>query len=667
MRAVPHLTVDTVGAQLSSAETAAPGPFTTQLGASAASSASGSSLPTLSPLTLHTPTTPDTVPQTQLRVLPPLPSFPRPDPVLDLTASSPAEDDVPASQGSSCSSADGQSRGETTERRGSSDWVFVHRLYDMLTDERNEPWIAFSESGDTFTVFDPDAFAQNVLPRYFRHRNFQSFVRQLNLYNFSKVVTARSVPRAKPTKGEQETWEFQNPDFHRDRPEDVDLIRRRGAIGSSPTRSRRNSKAQSGRTFASDLAPQPNYQLNMPPRPALASRSSSQIYVDGEPMASSGPFALPFVPPVGFEPPAPSRPSSSTFRPPPRQQPSYPPSTLPRRRSRTAPSPTSHPTSRPYKSTSRRPLNATTPDELDALLDERKSLHSTVKKYRFDLGVLSYQVREGQARMRSLLQLTWQLKQLVKQLGGEAELANFPFHVFDPRLADFSVPLSVIENDFATKSVARAPPPPAEASSTATGYDPRFPSPGSGYAFPQQESTNISDATTHPSSVPPPISTSAPSSHVDAAHTTFPSGLTVPATSPRTRSHSAPEQGIRRYDSYESAYSLPETQLAVDQATDFAYEPAEPVVDDSWTSTYLPKPPTQYYEPASRYSSRPASSLGGTSISTSMSTNTSARGSYSSEGSSLASSFVEVPMHDTYDAQLQYSTLGQVLQGGSTG
>ncbi|BGO91103.1 hypothetical protein NBRC10512_005803 [Rhodotorula toruloides] len=614
MRAVPHLTVDTVGAHLASAEQIAPSLLSTQPSASAASS-SASSLPTLSPLTLYTPTTPDAVPQTQLRVVPPLPSFPRPDPVLDLTASSPAQEDVPVTQGSSCSSHDGQSTGETTERRGSSDRVFVHRLYDMLTDERNEPWIAFSESGDTFTVFDPDTFAQNVLPRYFRHRNFQSFIRQLNLYNFSKVVTARTVPRAKPTKGEQETWEFQNPDFHRDRPENVDLIRRRGAIGPSPTTSRRNLKALSGRTFASDLAPQPNYELPMPSRPALAGRSSSQISVDGEPTATLGPFALPFVPPSGFEPLAPSRRSSSTPRPPPRWQPSYPPTSLPRRRSRTAPSPTSHPTARPPTSASRRPLNPTTPEELDALLDERKSLDATIKKYRFDLGVLSYQVREGQARMRSLLQLTWQLKQLVKQLGGEA-----------------------------------------------AGYDPRFPSPGLGYAFPQQL-VNISDPTVHPSNASTPVPAPAGSSEGDTAHTTFPSGLTVPASSPRTCSHSAPEQGIRRYDSYESAYSVPETQLAVDQAIDCAYQPAGPIVDDSWLSTYPPEPSTQCSEPPSRYSSRPTSSVGDVGISTP----TSARGSYSSEGSSLASSFVEVPRHDAYDAQLQYSTLGQILQGGSKG
>ncbi|BGP24170.1 Flocculation suppression protein [Rhodotorula toruloides] len=487
----------------------------------------------------------------------------------------------------------------------------------MLTDELNEPWIAFSNSGDTFNVFDPDTFAQNVLPRYFRHRNFQSFVRQLNLYNFRKVLAARSVPRAKSTKGEQEAWEFHNPDFHRDRPDDVHLIKRRVSTGPSPTRSRRNSEAVLGRPSLSNVAHLSDYQLPVRPASAYGSQSSSQTATNDERASSSSPFAIPFVPPAGADPP----------RPHPRRQPSYPPSTLPRGRSRTAPSPTSLGPSHPAKSTPRRPFTARTPDELDPILIERKSLHSTVKKYRFDLGVLSYQVREGQARMWSLLQLTWQLKQLVKQLGGERELANFPFHVFDPRLADFSIPLSVIENDFASKSTAQA-----------------------AYAFPQPHPADSSVATVYPSSHPVAQPTAMCAHEVAVPPTTVPSGLTVPASSPHTRSHSAPEQGIRRYESYESAYSLPESQLGFDQSTDFAYEPTESIVEDSWLSAYLADPPSQY-------SSRSASSLGEASIATS------GRSSYS-ESSSPASSFIEVPMHDTYDAHLAYSTLGQALQGG---
>jgi hypothetical protein len=54
----------------------------------------------------------------------------------------------------------------------------------MVDDESTQDLIAWTSSGDQFTVFNNTEFSRVVLPRYFKHCNWSSFVRQLN----SKLV-----------------------------------------------------------------------------------------------------------------------------------------------------------------------------------------------------------------------------------------------------------------------------------------------------------------------------------------------------------------------------------------------------------------------------------------------------------------------------------------------
>ncbi|PRQ71416.1 HSF-type DNA-binding-domain containing protein [Rhodotorula toruloides] len=58
----------------------------------------------------------------------------------------------------------------------------------MLEDPSLRKYIAWSEDGKSFLVFNPSEFAREVLPRYFKHSNFSSFLRQCNFYNWSKCV-----------------------------------------------------------------------------------------------------------------------------------------------------------------------------------------------------------------------------------------------------------------------------------------------------------------------------------------------------------------------------------------------------------------------------------------------------------------------------------------------
>ncbi|CAK65602.1 unnamed protein product (macronuclear) [Paramecium tetraurelia] len=62
---------------------------------------------------------------------------------------------------------------------------FLIKLYEIL--ESEQAAICWNKEGTTFQIQDPELLTDQILPQYFKHRNYQSFLRQLNMYGFKKL------------------------------------------------------------------------------------------------------------------------------------------------------------------------------------------------------------------------------------------------------------------------------------------------------------------------------------------------------------------------------------------------------------------------------------------------------------------------------------------------
>ncbi|KAJ3039369.1 stress-responsive transcription factor hsf1 [Rhizophlyctis rosea] len=103
--------------------------------------------------------------------------------------------------------------------------AFLNKLYNMVCDTSTDELIHWGEDGTTFIVQRHEDFARDVLPRFFKHNNFASFVRQLNMYGFHKVPHLQQ--GVLHSDGEPEIWEFQNDNFQRGQPDLLVLVSRK--------------------------------------------------------------------------------------------------------------------------------------------------------------------------------------------------------------------------------------------------------------------------------------------------------------------------------------------------------------------------------------------------------------------------------------------------------
>jgi heat shock transcription factor len=156
--------------------------------------------------------------------------------------------------------------------------VLVTDVDSFLDNNKNENLIRWSDDGNSFIVLDEDEFARTLIPELFKHNNYASFVRQLNMYGFHKKVgLSDNSMKASETKAKAPS-EYYNKYFKRGRQELLWLIQKPKNPVTGPKRKRdEENKGDSdedrkyiqdtgGGGYVEEVAVRGNEQMAMIPR-----------------------------------------------------------------------------------------------------------------------------------------------------------------------------------------------------------------------------------------------------------------------------------------------------------------------------------------------------------------------------------------------------------------
>ena len=85
---------------------------------------------------------------------------------------------------------------------------FLKKLNSLLEQKENTKYISWYEDTNIIIIKKIDEFSEKILPKYYNHKKFPSFNRQLNLYHFNII-------KMKNRYGDNSKC-YKNPDFHKD-------------------------------------------------------------------------------------------------------------------------------------------------------------------------------------------------------------------------------------------------------------------------------------------------------------------------------------------------------------------------------------------------------------------------------------------------------------------